>query len=57
MMKSIQVACLTILVSGCTCSIMLTDSHGTDNDVDSTPTQETQVQTELTAPKVPIVLP
>lgn len=50
MLKFFQIFLIAMPLTGCTCSIMLTDSHGTDNDVDSSPKQETD--TVLTAPAV-----
>lgn len=38
--------------TSCTISIMLTDSHGTDNDVESTPTQETSTDADFSMPAV-----
>lgn len=31
---------------------MLTDSHGTDNDVDSTPTEETSTDANVSIPAI-----
>ena len=42
-----------MFLSGCTISIMLTSSHGTDNDVDSTPTTEAKTDAELSVPALP----
>ena len=44
---------LGVFLSGCTVSIMLTSSHGTDNDVDSTPTTEAKTDANLSVPAVP----
>lgn len=41
---------LGMLLSGCTVSIMLTHSNGTDNDVDSTPTTEAKTNAKLSIP-------
>ena len=39
---------MMVLFTGCTVSVILTDTHGTAEDVvDSTPTQETDVQAEV----------
>lgn len=44
---------LGVFLSGCTVSIMLTSSHGTDNDVDSAPTTEAKTDANLSVPAVP----
>ena len=49
-MKDFMFAVLCLILTGCTLSIMLTDSHGTDNDVDSTPTQETTTDADIQVP-------
>ena len=41
---------LGMILSGCTLSIMLTDSHGRDNDVDSAPVNETKTDADLSIP-------
>lgn len=42
----------TFFLTSCTLSILLTDSHGTDNDVESTPTQETTTDADFSMPAV-----
>lgn len=44
---------LGMFLSGCTVSIMLTSSHGTDNDVDSTPTTEAKTDANVSVPAIP----
>ena len=48
MYKILGLMIVLTMFSGCTLSIILTDTHGTAEDVvDSTPTQETDVQAEV----------
>lgn len=42
-----------LFLSGCTISILLTSSHGTDNDVDSAPVNETKTDADLSVPGIP----
>lgn len=41
---------LGMILSGCTVSIMLTHSNGTDNDVEATPTTEAKTDAKLSVP-------
>lgn len=49
-MKDFMFVVQCLLLTSCTLSIMLTDSHGTDNDVDSSPTQETKTDADIQVP-------
>ena len=44
---------LGLILSGCTITIMLTSSHGLDNDVESTPTTEAKTDANVSVPAVP----
>lgn len=48
MKEFLIITLLCLSFSGCTFSIILTDTHGSAEDVvDSTPTQETDIQAEV----------
>lgn len=51
-MKTVLCLLVCFALSGCTISIMLTDSHGTDNDVDSNPTNEASTDVEASIPAI-----
>ena len=47
---------LGMALSGCTVSIIMTDTHGVADDiVDSTPTTETRTDADISVPAVPAV--
>lgn len=49
-MKNLLLLFTCLCCSSCTVSIMLTDSHGTDNDVESSPSTETDPEVEAKVP-------
>lgn len=42
-----------LILSGCTVTIMLTHSNGTDNDVEATPTTEAKTDANVSVPAIP----
>jgi hypothetical protein len=51
-MKKLFCLIMCFLLTGCTITLMLTDSHGTDNDVDSSPTTEASTDIEASIPAI-----